>query len=121
MDKDNNRYISNITFTIPKTSIEVIIRIDDIDKTLQLQEVSFADMASYDMVWSASYLKKHIHIFPEGQLSAEINGEIVASASSLVVTLKPQYSHHTWHDITGYGLFTTHDPKGYNSGFMTRW
>jgi GNAT superfamily N-acetyltransferase len=69
-------------------------------------------MASYGMVWPASYLKKHIHIFPQGQFCAEINGEIVASASSLLVTLKPQYLHHTWHDITGYGLFTTHDPKG---------
>ena len=88
------------------------IRIDDIDKILQLQEVSFADMAAYGMVWPASYLKKHIRNFPDGQLCAEINGEIVASASSLVVTLKPPYSDHTWHDITGYGLFTTHDPKG---------
>ena len=88
------------------------IRIDDIDKILQLQEVSFADMAAYGMVWPASYLKKHIRNFPDGQLCAEINGEIVASASSLVVTLKPPYSDHTWHGITGYGLFTTHDPKG---------
>jgi GNAT superfamily N-acetyltransferase len=115
MNKDDYRYTSNITVTIPGTFIEVIIRnimIDDIDKILQLQEVSFADMASYGMVWPASFLKKHIHIFPKGQLCAEINGEIVASASSLVVTLKPQYSDHTWHDITCYGLFTTHDPKG---------
>src|ERR671930_1170766 len=115
MHKDDHRYMSIIIFTIPETSTEVIIRnirIDDIDKILQLQEVSFADMASYGMVWPASFLKKHIRIFPEGQLCAEINGEIVASASSLVVTLKPQYSDHTWHDITGYGLFTTHDPKG---------
>src|ERR671931_185268 len=98
MNKDDYRYTSNITVTIPGTFIEVIIRnimIDDIDKILQLQEVSFADMASYGMVWPASFLKKHIHIFPKGQLCAEINGEIVASASSLVVTLKPQYSDHT--------------------------
>jgi hypothetical protein len=36
--------------TIPETSIEVTIRnirMDDIDKILQLQEISFADMASY--------------------------------------------------------------------------
>jgi hypothetical protein len=42
---------------------------------IQLQEVSFADMASYVMVWPASYLEKYIDIFPEGQLCAEINGE----------------------------------------------
>src|ERR1044072_3810242 len=115
MNRDDYRSLSSITFTIPETSIEVIIRnirVDDIDKILELQEVSFADMAAYGMVWPAFYLRKHIHIFPQGQLCAEINGEIVASASSLVVTLKPQYSDHTWHDITGYGLFTTHNPKG---------
>ena len=105
----------SVTYTIPETSIEVVIRnirMDDIDKILRLQDVSFADMAAYGMVWPASFLKKHIHIFPQGQLCAVIKREIVASASSLVVTLKPQYSDHTWHDITGYGLFTTHDPKG---------
>jgi GNAT superfamily N-acetyltransferase len=64
------------------------------------------------MVWPASFLKNHIRIFSEGQLCAEINGQIVASASSLVVTLRPQYPEHTWHEITGGGLFTTHDPKG---------
>ena len=116
MNKDDgDRFTSNTTFTIPETSLQVIIRnikVDDIDKILQLQEASFVDMAAYGMVWPASFLKKHMDIFPEGQLCAEINGKIVASASSLVVTLKPQYSEHTWHEITGGGLFTTHDPKG---------
>jgi hypothetical protein len=80
MNKDDYRSLSSITFTIPETSIGIIIRnikIDDIDKILRLQEVSFADMASYGMVWPASYLKKHIDIFPEGQLCAEINGQIL--------------------------------------------
>src|SRR6187200_139628 len=115
MNKDDYSCVNSITFTIPETSMEVTIRnirLDDIDKVLRLQEVSFADMASYGMVWPASYLKKHVHIFPEGQLCAEINGEIVASASRLVIMLKSQYSEHTWHEITGHGLFTTHDPKG---------
>jgi hypothetical protein len=50
MNQDDYRYISNISLTIPETSIEVTIRnirMDDIDKILQLQEISFADMASY--------------------------------------------------------------------------
>jgi hypothetical protein len=65
------RYPISITFTIPGTSIDVIIR-NIIYKILELQEVSFADMAAYGMVWPASYLRKHIHIFPQGQLCAEI-------------------------------------------------
>jgi ribosomal protein S18 acetylase RimI-like enzyme len=115
MNKDNYTYISKVTFTIPQTSIDVTIRnirLEDIDKIIRLQQASFADMAAYGMIWPASYLKKHLHIFPEGQLCAEINGQIIASASSFVVTLKPKYSEHTWHDITGYGLFTTHDSTG---------
>jgi ribosomal protein S18 acetylase RimI-like enzyme len=104
-----------LTFTLPETSVEVTIRnirTDDIDKILHLQQVSFPDMAAYGMVWPASYLERHIDIFPEGQLCAEIDDEIVASASSLIVHLKSQYSDHTWHEVTGYGLFTTHDPGG---------
>ena len=68
MNKDNDtRFTSNITFTIPETSLQVIIRnikVDDIDKILQLQEVSFVDMATFGTVWPASSLKKHIQIFP---------------------------------------------------------
>ena len=116
MNKDyDRRFTNNTIFNIPESRLEVIIRnikLDDINEILQLQEASFADMAAYGMVWPASFLKKHMYIFPEGQLCAEINGKIVASASSLVVTLQPQYSGHTWHEITGGGLFTTHDPKG---------
>jgi ribosomal protein S18 acetylase RimI-like enzyme len=114
-NKDESGYVAKSTFTIPETSLEVTvrnIRRDDIDNILRLQQVSFPDMAAYGMVWPASYLERHIHIFPEGQLCAEINGKIVASASSLIVRLMSQYSDHTWHEITGYGLFTTHDLSG---------
>jgi hypothetical protein len=55
MNKDDVvRFTSDITFNIPETSLEVIIRnikTDDIDKILQLHEASFADMAAYGMVW----------------------------------------------------------------------
>jgi hypothetical protein len=53
MNKDDVvRFTSDITFNIPETSLQVIIRnikTDDIHKILQLQEASFADMAL--MVW----------------------------------------------------------------------
>ena len=74
--EDDYRSPIGITFTITETSIEVIIRnirIDDIYKILQLQEVSLQIWQL--MVWygPASYLKKHIHIFPEGQIHQEIH------------------------------------------------
>jgi GNAT superfamily N-acetyltransferase len=92
------------------------IRQTDISKIIQLQKKSFSDMAAYGMIWPHSYLESHIRIFAEGQYCAEIHPEtqpsIVASASSLIITLKPEYAEHEWYDITGSGIFTTHDPHG---------
>ncbi len=94
----------------------------DIPQIINLQKKSFADMAKYGMIWPSSYLENHIRIFPEGQLCAEIlhkddNGNIkhkmiVGSASSLIVTLKPQYVKHTWYEVTGNGMFTNHGSSG---------
>jgi hypothetical protein len=49
-------------------------------------------------------------VFSECQFCAEVNGRIVGSASSLMVSLNPDYAEHKWYDITGQGLFTNHDP-----------
>ena len=73
-------------------------------------------MAAYGMIWPYSYLESHIRIFAEGQFCAEINREtqtrIIASASSLIIKLQPEYAEHTWYDITGAGMFTSHNPRG---------
>lgn len=95
---------------------------NDISKIIDLQKESFSDMAAYGMIWPYSYIESHIRVFPEGQICAEIainqNGrrrtrrKIVASASSLIVLLHPdEYMEHTWYDITGYGMFTNHNPS----------
>jgi len=83
----------------------------DISKIIELQKASFPDMAAYGMIWPSSFLQSHQYIFPEGQFCAEVNGRIVGSASSLMVSLKPDYAEHSWYDITGQGLFINHDPN----------
>jgi GNAT superfamily N-acetyltransferase len=69
-------------------------------------------MAAYGMTWPSSFIYNHIRIFPEGQFCVEINGKIVGSSSSLIVSLKPEYAEHTWQEVTGHGLFKNHDPSG---------
>lgn len=64
------------------------------------------------MVWPSYSLSKHICIFPEGQLYAEVDGRLVGSSSSLIVTLKPNYADHTWNEITSQGSFSSHNPDG---------
>jgi ribosomal protein S18 acetylase RimI-like enzyme len=69
-------------------------------------------MAKDGVIWDEHHLESHIKIFPEGQFCAELGGKIIASSSSLVTSLKPDYQEHTWKQATAYGMFTNHTLKG---------
>ena len=86
---------------------------EDIPGIIALQRESFSDMAMYGMIWPSTFLKNHLRVFPGGQLCVELDKrKIIGSASSLIISLKPPYREHTWHEITGYGMFNNHDPMG---------
>ena len=60
--------------------------------------------------WSDTQLQSHLDVFPEGQLIAEKDGEVVGMAASLVV-LWDEYSFDTtWREFTANGTFANHDP-----------
>src|SRR5919205_1987915 len=86
---------------------------EDIPKIIDLQKESFPYLARYGNIWHLEELENHLRIFPQGQFVAvEPDGMIVGSASTLIVSLNPEYAEHTWKGITANGLFTSHDPKG---------
>jgi ribosomal protein S18 acetylase RimI-like enzyme len=87
-------------------------RLDDIEKIVKLQQDSFPILARYDNIWHPEELKSHLQIFPLGQFVVEEDGEVVGSASTLIVTLNPEYAEHTWKGITSDGMFTDHNPNG---------
>ena len=88
-------------------------RPDDIEKIVKLQQESFPILARYDNIWHPEELKSHLQIFPLGQfVVVEEDGEVVGSASTLIVTLNPEYAEHTWKGITSDGMFTDHNPNG---------
>ena len=61
--------------------------------------------------WSETQLASHIAMFPEGQFVAELDGEVVGMAASLIV-LWDDYSMDTnWRDFTANGTFRNHDPE----------
>ena len=64
--------------------------------------------------WEESHLKSHLAIFPEGQLIAELDGEIIGSCSSLIINFDEYDDRHTWDDVTDEGYITNHNPDGYN-------
>jgi ribosomal protein S18 acetylase RimI-like enzyme len=84
----------------------------DISDIVELQKQSFPIMAKDGVIWDEHHLESHIKIFPEGQFCAELDGKIVASSSSLVISLIPDYQEHTWKQATAYGMFTNHTLEG---------
>jgi hypothetical protein len=86
---------------------------NDIPKIIDLQKQSFPFLAKYGNIWKAEELESHLDIFPEGQfVTVEPDGTIVGSASTLIVSLDPEYKEHTWMDITANGMFTNHSYDG---------
>ncbi len=86
---------------------------EDIHKIVELQKESFPLLANYGNIWHEEELHNHLNIFPEGQFVAlEPDGTVVGSASTLVVSLNPEYADHTWKEITANGMFTNHNPHG---------
>ena len=94
-----NIVIKNVTF-------------QDIPKIIELQKESFPSMLEEGSVWGKRHLQSHVEIFPEGQFCVEFENKIIGSSSSLIVKLPSQYEAHTFGQVTGNSLFTTHDPKG---------
>ena len=92
----------NIHLTIRNT------RPDDISKIILLQEVScsptWPNMVIYGTGknWKATFVP-----LPQGQFVAvEPDGTVVGYASTLILSLTPEYAEHTWCKITADGLFT---------------
>lgn len=81
----------------------------DMDALLQLQERVYPTIAP----WRRDQLARQLEIFPEGQLVAEIDQQVVGCASSLVILWDEWADEHTWREITAAGTFSTHTPQGF--------
>jgi predicted amidohydrolase/GNAT superfamily N-acetyltransferase len=57
-------------------------------------------------------LTMQIKTFPEGQLVATLEKEIVGYATSLIIDLDDESPWYSYAEITGDGTFSTHDPSG---------
>ncbi len=85
----------------------------DIDAIVALNQTNYPHMAEQDVVWQPHQVESHLQVFPEGQLVIEVEGRVVASSSSLVVSLgRDPYRTHTWDGITDSSMFYNHDPFG---------
>ncbi|SFJ46926.1 GNAT family N-acetyltransferase [Thermoflavimicrobium dichotomicum] len=78
---------------------------------LQVQREAFPPPFPEELLWSKEQIRSHIETFPEGAMVAEIDGEIVGSATSLII----QYTGepHTWAEVADHGFIrNSHQPDG---------
>lgn len=84
-------------------------RSTDIRPLIELQQRVYPTIPH----WPEKQLRHQLEIFPQGQIVAEIDGELAGAASSLVVMWNDWKIEHTWEEITARGSFDTHNPEGH--------
>ena len=80
----------------------------DFDRIVAMQKACFPKMAP----WSREQFDSQMELFPEGQFCVEYDGEIVASATSLIVDFDLYSEWHNWKEISDNGYIRNHDPNG---------
>ena len=88
-------------------------RREDVPYLIALNATCFPHESDEGSSWKPEQLLNHIRLFPEGQLVAEEDGQIVGATSSLIITLGANsYRTHTFNGITDGGYFHNHTPDG---------
>lgn len=84
------------------------MQLDDFDTLVALQRRCFPGMGP----WQREQIESQLRIFPDGQFVLDLDGRIVASASSLIVDASAHSEWHDWKVITDNGYIRNHDPHG---------
>ena len=84
----------------------------DFSEVVALQRLCFPDPFPAELLWRPEHLADHLELFPKGQFTAVMDGEIVGSASSLRVTRDRWQGHTDWDDLTGGLSLDRHSPEG---------
>ncbi|WP_281887358.1 GNAT family N-acetyltransferase [Paenibacillus sp. YYML68] len=84
----------------------------DFDALIRIQQESFPPPFPEELWWNKEQLSEHVARFPQGALCVEIDGEAVASITSLRVHYEPEHPAHTWEEITDSGYIRNHRDDG---------
>lgn len=84
------------------------LKLEDLDQLVILQELCFPGMQP----WKYEQIKSQLEIFPEGQLCVELNGQLVASSSSLIIDFDLYEDSDNWQTLSDFGYITNHNADG---------
>jgi len=81
---------------------------DDFDALVAMQLKCFPGMEP----WTREQIESQLHLFPEGQICIEIEGQLAASSSSLMLEYAADLAWHDWKKVADQGYIRNHNPKG---------
>jgi predicted amidohydrolase/ribosomal protein S18 acetylase RimI-like enzyme len=84
------------------------LQTNDFDALVALELRCFPGMKP----WTREQIESQLRIFAEGQSCIEVEGRIVATASSLIVDFSQYSQWHNWKELTDNGYITNHNPAG---------
>jgi predicted amidohydrolase len=96
---------------MPESRARLVVR--PLRKT-DLKAVQDIQKRSFPMIepWTKDQLESQIQIFPEGQIGVEIDGQLVATSSALIVDEEDFGAYHTFDEVSDKGFIRNHDPEG---------
>ncbi len=86
-------------------------RREDIPRIVVCHRAAYPDYEE-NMYYTERFYEMQFAAFPEGQVLAEADGQVIGYATSLIVQLDDSTHWYTYEEITGGGTFSTHDPSG---------
>lgn len=87
-------------------------RPEDIPAIVACHKAAYADYPEEGGHYDERAYALQLTAFPEGQFLAEVNGEVVGYATSLIVQLDEDIHIYRYPEITGAGTFSTHHAGG---------
>ncbi|MCB9152120.1 MAG: bifunctional GNAT family N-acetyltransferase/carbon-nitrogen hydrolase family protein [Caldilineaceae bacterium] len=85
---------------------------EDIPALVACHKAAYPDYPENGGHYGERNFAMQLAAFPEGQFLAEIDGQIVGYATSIIVQLDDDNQLYTYNEITGSGSFSTHEPSG---------
>jgi hypothetical protein len=94
--------------------------VTDAQSRLIIRELTLADLEGIQQLhrrcfpgmlpWTREQVAAQVERFPEGQIGIEMDGQLVATSSSLIVNGDTWEGAHTFDAASGDGLIGTHEP-----------
>lgn len=77
-----------------------------------IQQTVFPDLIPEERM-QTPHFAAHVHMFPEGQWVALVDGQLAGSASSIRYIFDPEHPHpHRFAELFDGGFMRTHNPEG---------